>query len=312
MSGTMSSNDVIRSTAIYQRTTKDILLGILKGIGEFFRLMARNRTGFIGFIIVVLYFVVSFLGPYVIPVDKETKVTRIFEKPSWQHPLGMDHEGRDTFSQVVNGGRDILTTALLTALISTAIGVTLGALSAVLGGGIDTLLSAFADIFMSIPQFPLQVVLAGFIQVKSMLILSLILAILSWPGLYRAVRAQVLSLRERDYVEAAILLDLGTWHIVFKEILPNMMSYIAISFAFSMTGAIYAQTGLVLLGLVPFSSHNWGVMISIAWTRGAIFYRDSAAYILAPVFTIALFQLAMVWMTRSLEEVFNPRLRGRA
>ncbi len=312
MTQTPSSNDVIRSTAVYQRTSKDILLGILKGIGNFFRLMAHNRVGFVGFIIVVLYFVVSFLGPYVIPVDRETKVTRVFEKPSWQHPLGMDHEGRDTFSQVVNGGRDILTTALLTAFISTSIGVTLGATSGVLSGGVDTFLSAFADIFMSIPQFPLQIVLAGFIQVKSLVVLSLILAILSWPGLYRAVRAQVLSLRERDYIEAAVLLDLGTWHIVFKEILPNMMSYIAISFAFSMTGAIYAQTGLVLLGLVPFSSHNWGVMISIAWTRGAIFFKDSAPYILAPVFTIALFQLAMVWMTRSLEEVFNPRLRGRA
>jgi peptide/nickel transport system permease protein len=78
-----------------------------------------------------------------------------------------------------------------------------------------------------------------------------------------------------------------------------------------MTGAIYAQTGLVFLGLVPFSSSNWGVMISIAWVRGAIFYKDAAMYILAPVFTIALFQLAMVWMTRSLEEVFNPRLRTR-
>ena len=305
------TQDAVRSTAIYQRTTRDIILGIFRGIAEFFRLMAHNRIGFVGFIIVVLYFVVSFLGPYVIPVDTETKITRIFEKPSWQHPLGLDHEGRDTFSQVVNGGRDILTTALLTAVISTTIGVILGATSGVLGGGVDTFLSAFADIFLSIPQFPLQIVLAGFIQVKSLVVLSLILAALSWTGLYRAVRAQVLSLRERDYIEAAVLLDLGTGHIVLKEILPNMMSYIAISFTFAMTGAIYAQTGLVLLGLVPFSSQNWGVMISIAWTRGAIFFRDSAAYILAPVFTIAFFQLAMVWMSRSLEEVFNPRLRGR-
>jgi len=177
---------------------------------------------------------------------------------------------------------------------------------------VDNLLVMLADIFMAVPQFPLLVVLAGFIQVSSMAFLALILAVLSWPGLFRAVRAQVLSLRERDYVEAAVLLDLGTPHIIFREILPNMMSYIAISFAFSMTGAIYSQTGLVLLGLVPFSSQNWGVMISIAWTRGAIFYRDAAVYILAPVFAIAIFQLAMVWMTRSLEEVFNPRLRARA
>jgi peptide/nickel transport system permease protein len=305
------SEDAVRSTTVYQRTTKDVLLGIWGSIIRFFRLMARNRLGFAGFLIIVLYFVVSFLGPLVIPVDDTTKVDRIFERPSWRHPLGMDHQGRDVLSQVVNGGRDILTTALLTALISTAIGITLGALASVIGGGVDNLLVMVADIFMAVPQFPLLVVLAGFIQVSSMAVLALILAVLSWPGLFRAVRAQVLSLRERDYVEAAVLLGLGTWHIIFKEILPNMMSYIAISFAFSMTSAIYQQTGLVLLGLVPFSSHNWGVMISIAWTRGAIFYRDAAVYILAPVFTIAVFQLAMVWMTRSLEEVFNPRLRAR-
>jgi peptide/nickel transport system permease protein len=303
------TEDAVRSTTVYQRTFKDILLGVLRGIADFFRLMAHNRVGFIGFIIVVLYFAVAFLGPLFMPVDQETKVARIFEPPSWQHPLGMDHQGRDVLSQVVNGGREILLTALLTAVLSTVIGITLGALSAVAGGGVDGFLVMLADIFLAVPRFPLLIVLAGFIQVSNMVVLALILAALGWMNLYRAVRAQVLSLRERDYVEAAITLDLGTWHIIFKEILPNMMSYIAISFAFSMTSAIYQQTGLVLLGLVPFSSHNWGVMINIAWTRGAIFYKDAAMYILAPVFTIALFQLAMVWMTRSLEEVFNPRLR---
>ncbi|MBN1640022.1 MAG: ABC transporter permease [Anaerolineae bacterium] len=306
------SDDAVRSTTIYQRTSKDIVLGVLGSIASFFRLMARNRLGFVGFLVILLYFVVSFLGPVFMPVDTVTKVDQIFEPPSWRHPLGMDHQGRDVLSQVVNGGRDVLTTALLTAAMSTVIGISLGALAGVVGGGVDNALVVFADIFMAVPRFPLLIVLAGLINVTSMALLALILAVLSWPGLFRAVRAQVLSLRERDYVEAAVLLDLGVGHIVFKEILPNMMSYIAISFAFSMTGAIYSQVGLVLLGLVPFSSQNWGVMISIAWTRGAIFYPDAAVYILAPVFTIAVFQLAMVWMTRSLEEVFNPRLRTEA
>jgi peptide/nickel transport system permease protein len=304
--------DAVRSTTVYQRTAKDILLGFLRGVADFFRLMARNRIGFIGFIVVVLYFVVSFVGPSVLPVDSTTKIDRIFEPPSWQHPLGMDHQGRDVFSQVVNGGRDVLLTSLLTAALTTIIGIVLGALSGVAGGGVDSFLSMLSDILMAVPRFPLLIVLAGLINVSSMLVLALILAVLGWTSLYRNIRAQVLSLRERDYIEAAVTLDLGTWHIISKEILPNMMSYIAISFAFSITSAIYQQVGLVLLGLVPFSSQNWGVMINIAWTRGAIFYRDAAVYILAPVFTIAFFQLAMVWMTRSLEEVFNPRLRGRS
>jgi len=140
-------------------------------------------------------------------------------------------------------------------------------------------------------------------------LLALILGVLSWPALTRAIRAQVLSLREREFVEAARALDLGTRHIILKEILPNMMSYIAINLIFAMTAAIYAQVGLVFLGLVPFSGSNWGVMLSLAWTRGAIFYKGSLWYIMAPVAAIALFQLSLVSFTRLLEEIFNPRLR---
>jgi peptide/nickel transport system permease protein len=155
-------------------------------------------------------------------------------------------------------------------------------------------------------------VLAGLIRFNNVTLLAVILGALAWPSLTRAIRAQVLSLRERDFVEAARALDLGTGHIILREILPNMMSYIAISLIFAMTSAIYAQVGLVFLGLVPFSGTNWGVMLSLAWTRGAIFYRDSLWYIMSPVAAIALFQLSLVSLTRSLEEVFNPRLRTGA
>ena len=92
------TEDAVRSTTIYQRTAKDVLIGILGGIANFFKLMARNRIGFVGFLIIVLYFAISFLGPTFIPADNKTKIDRIFEPPSWQHPLGMDHQGRDVFS----------------------------------------------------------------------------------------------------------------------------------------------------------------------------------------------------------------------
>jgi peptide/nickel transport system permease protein len=105
---------------------------------------------------------------------------------------------------------------------------------------------------------------------------------------------------------------LGTPHIIFREIVPNMMSYIIISFTLAMTGAIYALVGLVLLGLAPFSGTNWGIMLSLAYTRGAMFFSDSLWYIMSPVVAIAILQLALVTMNRSLELVFNPRLRTEA
>ena len=147
-------------------------------------------------------------------------------------------------------------------------------------------------------------------QFENVSSLGLLLGLLSWPALLRAVRSQALSLKEREFVEAARSLDLGTPHIVFREIVPNMMTYIIISFALAMTGAIYAQVALVLFGLVPFSGSNWGVMLSLAWVRGAIFFKDSIWYIMMPILAIVLLQLSVVTTTRSLELVFNPRLRA--
>ncbi|MDH7485327.1 MAG: ABC transporter permease [Anaerolineae bacterium] len=299
-----------QSVSLYQRTGIEWLRDFLRGIGSFLKLIASNRVGLLGFIMVIFFIVLSTVGPRFVPLDTKTKVTQIYVPPSREHPLGTDHQGRDIWSQIVHGGKDILYVAFLTGLISTFIGVVLGSLSAIIGGGFDSLMTTLADIWLTIPQFPLLAVLAGFIRLDSLSLLALILAVLSWAGLFRAVRAQVFSLKERDYVEAARALDLGLRHIVFSEILPNMMSYIAISFTFAMTSAIYAQTSLVFLGLVPISTSNWGVMISLAWTRGAIFSKDSIYYIMSPIMAIALLQLALVWMGRSLEAVFNPRLRA--
>jgi len=298
-----------QTTARHQRTIASRIVGLVKGIATFVKLMARNRVGFLGFLLVIFFILLSTVGPQLVPLDTTTKVDQIYQTPSLKHPLGTDHQGRDIWSQIVHGGRDVLYVGFLASLVSTLIAVTLGSLSGVVGGRFDELMMGFTDVVLTIPQFPLLAVLAGLIHFNSMSLLALILGLLGWPTLLRAVRSQVLSLKERDYVEAARALDLGMGHIIFSEILPNMMTYIAISFALGMTGAIYAQVGLIYLGLVPLSGNNWGVMINLAWVRGAIFYKDSLFYILSPITAIALFQLSVVWMTRSLEEVFNPRLR---
>jgi len=301
-----------QSIAFHHRTGIDRIKDFLRGIGIFLRLIASNRVGLLGFIMVLFFVGLSFIGPHLVPLDTKTKVSEIYVPPSWEHPLGTDHQGRDVWSQIVHGGKDILYVAFLTGLISTFIGVFFGSLSAIIGGSFDSLMSGLADVWLTIPRFPLLAVLAGFIRLDSLSLLALILGVLGWAGLFRAVRAQVFSLKERDYVEAARALDLGLGHIIFSEILPNMMSYIAINFTFAMTSAIYAQTSLVFLGLVPISTSNWGVMISLAWTRGAIFFKDSIYYIMSPIMAIALLQLALVWTGRSLEAVFNPRLRAGA
>ncbi|MCI0399442.1 MAG: ABC transporter permease [Chloroflexi bacterium] len=273
------------------------------------RILTYNKVGFAGFLMVLTILLVSYIGPRYVPLDTQTKIDQIYQPPSREFWLGTDHQGRDIFSQVVNGGREVIQVALIAAVLSTSLAVTFGTLAGFAGGAVDGGIMTVTDIVLTIPQFPLLAVLAALIQFDSLLFLGILLGLLSWPALLRAVRAQALSLKERDFVEAARSLGLGTWYIVFREIVPNMMAYIIISFTLALTGAIYQQVGLVLLGLVPISGSNWGVMINLAWIRGAIFFEDSVWYIMSPVVAIALFQLSVVTMGRSLELVFNPRLR---
>ncbi len=282
------------------------------------RALARNKAGFLGFLGLAFFFVLTIFGPMLIPYDgkphyydrRREGAISLFQGPSAEFPLGLDWQGRDILSHIVHGGRSLILTAVQAGVLTTIIAVTLGALSALLGGYLDRVLNMLANFILTIPQFPLLVVLAGLISFQDRFYLALLLAVLDWPSLMRAVRAQVLSLRERDYVEAAVVLDLGLPHIMLREVLPQMISYISINMIFSIQGAMYAIVGLVFLGMVPFTEPDWGVMIFMGRSQGALFSRDAASMLLSPVIAVALFQLSLVLFTRSLEEVFNPRLRA--
>jgi peptide/nickel transport system permease protein len=304
----------LSQAALAQVTTQpsigDRLVGAWSASVGFLRLLATRPVGLLGFCGVVFFVVLGFVVPLFVPVITTVDVTAIYAAPSVAHPLGTDYQGRDVLNQIIHGGRDILIVAFLAGLISTLIAVTFGALAALLGGWADGIVMALTDVWLTVPRIPLLVVVATVLRLNNILLVALLVGLLAWPSLLRAVRAQVLSLKERDFVEAARSLDLSLGHIIFNEVLPNMRSYIAISFILAMTQAIYAQAGLIFLGLVPLSGSNWGVMISLSWTRGAIFFRDSLPYILSPVLAIALFQLSLVSLASALEDIFNPRLRS--
>lgn len=283
--------------------------GFWREIVKTFKILSRNKMGLFGFVMTVLIIMISFLGPFIWPPEKSANVAEINQGVSSKHWLGTDFQGQDNLRKVINGGKDIVTIALLTGSLSMLIAVIVGSFSAFIGGKVDTLLMELVNIWLTIPKFPLLAVLATVLALKDVIMLSVLMAILDWPALARQVRSQVLSLKNREYIEAATMLDFGTPRIIFRELLPNMMSFIAISTIFEMTHAIYQQTGLVFLGIVPYSSANWGVMISAAERRGVLFNPQAAWGILAPMAAIILFQLALVSFARSLDEVFNPRLR---
>lgn len=286
----------------------DFLRGLPIETWKTLKLLARNKTGFFGFIMIVLIVLLVFVGPLVIPPETQSHVDRIYQGPSPQHILGTDFQGRDNLVMLIHGGRDVVIVAFLAGVFTTLIAVAVGAFSAFLGGTVDGVLMSITDIWLTVPRFILLLVVASLVRLENVWQLSLFLALFGWPGLARQVRAQMLSLRKREYVEAAQLLDLGTTHIVFREMLPNMMSFITIALIAAMTSAIYSQTGLVFLGAVPFGN-NWGVMFSLAYAKNAIYLPNASWSLLAPIGAIVLFQLSLVLLSRSLEEVFNPRLR---
>ena len=287
----------------------DFLNSFWLEIVKTFKILSHNKMGLFGFLLMVLIILISFVGPLIWPPETSANVSEINKGSSASHWLGTDFQGQDNLRKIINGGKDIVTIALVTGILSMVIAVVVGSFSAFVGGRVDSILMEFVNVWLTIPKFPLLAVLATVLALKDVVMLSVLMAILDWPALARQVRSQVLSLKNREYIEAAVMLDLGTPRILFRELLPNMMSFIAISTIFEMTHAIYQQTGLVFLGIVPYSSANWGVMISAAERRGVLFNPQAAWSILAPMAAIVLFQLALVSFARSLDEVFNPRLR---
>lgn len=273
-----------------------------------FAVLSYSRAGLIATYVLAFIVLVSVVSPIVIP-EPQPDYANIYASPSLSHPLGTDFQGADVFAQVLRGGETVLVVAAAAAALIVLIAITFGALAAYAGGWVDTIITGASDVVLTIPGFPLLAVLAAYVRLNNPILLSVLIAALGWPTLLRAIRGQVLSLKERDYVEAARALDLGTPHILFREILPNMRAFIAMYFVLAMTSAIYSQVGLYLLGFAPLSGDNWGIQLNLAWYRGAIFYKNSFWYIMAPIVMISVVQLCMVTMLRSLEEAFNPRLR---
>jgi peptide/nickel transport system permease protein len=280
-------------------------------LGSFWIAMRRSPSGFVGLILVLMIVLGSIIGPYFTSelVADPAAIFKPFGSPG--HLLGTDNEGKDILVQMVQGGRDIILIGFFAAGLSTAIALVLGSLSAYIGGTFDTVVVTVTDMVLTIPGILLLTVIAAMVNLDSPLLLGGLVGILGWPVLTRTVRSQVLSLKEREFVEASRLLDMGTGRVVFVEILPNMASFILMNFMIGVRGAIYGVVGLYLLGLAPITNSNWGIMLNRAQISGAYFNTAALPLVLCPVIALTALLFGLVLLTRSLEEILNPRLRDR-
>ena len=275
-----------------------------------FRVILSNRRAFFGFCVLVLYLLTATIGPLVVPLDMSQDFLARFQLPSLEHILGTDFAGRDILRQMIHGSTDVMIIAFATAFFGTILAASIGISAGLLGGKTDMVLMLIIDVFLTVPNFPIMIIFAAIFRISDPISFAIVLAIWSWPGLARAIRAQVLSLKSKEYVEVANVMSMPLRHIVFKEAGPSLVPFLMINFVDLARTAITASVGIMLLGLVPLSVTNWGMMLNMAtYQTGAIYVPSALPYLLSPMGAIILFQYGLICFASGIEEVFDPRLR---
>lgn len=233
----------------------------------------------------------------------------IFGDGTTAHPLGTESNGRDMLAVILVATPRSLRVGIVAAGIGMIIGIVLGFTAGFVGGRVDTIIRLIADSFITIPSLTVLIVIAsvlGFITVESM---GFLLALFLWPGPTRLLRSQVLSMRERGYVQMARLSGASTIDIMFKEMMPNLLPYLAASFTGNVSGAILAATGLELLGLGPTRLPTLGMTVNFAIRSSAIL-RDMWWWWGLPIVMLIIIFGGLFLVTIGLDEIANPRLRG--
>jgi len=276
---------------------------------DFWRICRSDKAAFVGGIIVVVYILVAIFGEMFVHVGGMHAAADAYLGPSLDHLLGTDFLGNDTLSELIVGTRPVVEVGIGSAIIVVVVGVIVGLFSGYVGGIVDTLIMRITDIFLTIPGLPLIIVIASIVHTTSPWVLAVIISVTAWAGLARAVRSLALSLRTSDFIDAARVQNLPVRNLIGRQLLPNVGPYVAIHFLLAITGAIYAEVGLFVLGIAPISGTNWGIMINLAMNQGALYTSQSMLYLFSPMAAIVLLQVALVFFARALDKVFNPRLR---
>jgi peptide/nickel transport system permease protein len=223
--------------------------------------LRHNRMAMAGAAIVMAMFVLAVAAPMLGRDPGEIEIARRLQAPSWAYPLGTDDLGRDVLTRILYGARISLLVGFVAVGIATAIGIVLGALAGYYGRWVDTLLMRFVDIMLCFPTFFLILAVIAFLD-PSIWNIMIIIGLTGWMGVARLVRAEFLSLRERDFVLAARALGAGDGRIIFRHILPNALSPVLVSATLGVAGAILTESALSFLGIgVQPPTPSWGNML---------------------------------------------------
>lgn len=272
--------------------------------------IAGSRKALLGLAILLFFVVIAALAPVIAPGDPMDFVARPHLAPSREHPLGTTGQGQDVLDQTIWGSRFSLQVGFLVGLSTTIVGTIVGMTAGYLRGVVDDVLSVASNIFLIIPSLPLLVVLAAFLGSGDLKYFVLVLTITGWAWPARVIRSQTLSLREKDFVSAAVVTGERSWRIIFREILPNMLSIIVASFIGSTIFAIGAQAALEFIGLGNPGRVTWGTNLYWAANNAGLLTGAWWTFVPAGV-CIALVAFGLALMNYGIDEITNPRLRAR-
>ncbi|WP_069806693.1 ABC transporter permease [Vulcanisaeta thermophila] len=281
------------------------------------RILLSNKIFMAGLIIFILYVLMGTVGLLIIPPPsaKLAKPANAFKPPSLKDfPLyifGTDYEGIPLISDIVWGTPFILEVSTLASVITVGIGVILGLLAGYIGGPLDKFLSAIFDIILTLPTFPIILILATFIHTNNPLILAGILSMFSWAGLARSVRGFTYSLKNQGYIETAIILGFNTRKIILNEMIYPMMPYILVHLFQDMMFYVYGLVGLYAYGFLPLTTANWGVVLDFAMSIGGAIYSPLGFWnLIIPLVTIIIYEIGLMFMALGADRLVNPRMRN--
>jgi len=275
----------------------------------------RDPFAFAGISIYVAFALVAIFADQLAPLDPLeilfTKAGKLAANlpPGPEFLLGTTNLGRDIYGELIHGTRSALAVGLSAAVVVATLGTVVGLVAGYFGGWVDSLLMRIADMALSLPFLPFVIVLTGFLGASTSNIVFAV-ALLLWPNSARVIRSQVLTLRERAYVEAARVTGASHWRILFVHIAPNILPLSFVYAAIAIGWAIVTEASVSFLGFGDSTSVSWGYMLQDAFSSQAL-SREQYAWFVPPGVCIILVVVAGFFISRGYEEVFMPRLRGR-
>jgi peptide/nickel transport system permease protein len=268
-----------------------------------------NKKAATGLVMLAVYVLFAIIGPWVAPYDPDARSNALIQPPSGDHWLGTTHLGQDVFSQLLIGTRSVMLVGFFAGTIATVLSVLIGVTAGYLGGKTDEGLSALSNVFLVIPALPLIIIITSTLQNAEDWLIALVIGLTSWSWNARVLRAQTLSLRRRDFVDASRATGEKTWRVIVFELMPNLTAVIASGFIGTVIFAVLSEITLAFIGVTSSSTWNWGTILF--WAQGQQALAQEAWWWFIPAgLAIALLGTALSLINFGIDEFVSPRLRS--